>query len=83
MQVINVFNAKTHFSKLIEQIVTGEQNEFVISRHGLPVARLVPIEKPKGIVLGLAQGEFEMGDDDVDVNADIAASFLDNHISRS
>lgn len=39
---INVYAAKTQLSRLLEQVERGE--EVVITRHGKPVAKLVPIE---------------------------------------
>lgn len=41
IQTIGAFEAKTHLSKLLEKIEQGEQ--FVITKHGRPVAKLVPI----------------------------------------
>ncbi len=41
MQTIGAFQAKTHFSALLEQVENGEQ--IIITKHGHPVARLVPI----------------------------------------
>ncbi len=41
MKSINVHEAKTHLSKLLARVEAGE--EIVISRHGRPVARLVPL----------------------------------------
>ena len=38
--IVNIHEAKTHFSKLIERVRLGE--EIVIAKAGLPVARLVP-----------------------------------------
>ena len=37
---VNVHEAKTHLSRLLERVETGE--EFVLARAGRPVARLVP-----------------------------------------
>lgn len=37
---INVHDAKTHFSRLLQRVMTGE--EIVIARAGKPVARLLP-----------------------------------------
>ena len=37
---VGAFEAKTHFSQLIERTMHGE--EFFITRHGRPVAKLVP-----------------------------------------
>jgi prevent-host-death family protein len=40
---VNIYAAKTHLSRLIDQANAGE--EVVITRHGRPVARLVPAEQ--------------------------------------
>ena len=40
---VNVHEAKTHFSKLLERVEAGE--DIVIARYGRPVARIVPIAK--------------------------------------
>jgi prevent-host-death family protein len=40
--IVNIHEAKTHFSKLIERVAKGE--EILIGRAGTPVARLVPYE---------------------------------------
>lgn len=42
MTNIGAFEAKTHLSRLLEQVAAGEK--FVITRHGKPVAQLVPID---------------------------------------
>ena len=44
MTLVNIHDAKTHFSKLIERVESGE--EITIARAGKPVARLVPIAGP-------------------------------------
>lgn len=52
---INIHEAKTHFSKLIERVQQGE--EVIIAKAGTPVARLVPVKKSKGRRLpGSARG---------------------------
>ncbi|HNH45524.1 MAG TPA: type II toxin-antitoxin system prevent-host-death family antitoxin, partial [Myxococcota bacterium] len=38
---INVYEAKAHFSELVQRASEGE--EIVIARHGKPAARLVPL----------------------------------------
>lgn len=40
MQSIGAFEAKTHFSALLQQVEKGEQ--IIITKHGHPVAKLVP-----------------------------------------
>ncbi len=42
MPTIGAYQAKTQFSKLIERITRGER--IIITRHGIPVAVLSPIE---------------------------------------
>lgn len=64
MQTINLFQAKTHLSKLIDQIASGEETEFIIARNGKPVARVVPILPiDPSHRIGLAKGEFVVPED--------------------
>jgi prevent-host-death family protein len=41
METIGAFEAKTHFGQLLERTQAGEY--FTITKHGLPVAQLMPI----------------------------------------
>jgi prevent-host-death family protein len=43
MNAINVYEAKTQLSRLLERVEAGE--EIIITRHGRPVARLGPVTK--------------------------------------
>jgi prevent-host-death family protein len=43
---VNIHEAKTHFSQLVERAAAGE--EIVIAKAGQPRARLVPLERPSG-----------------------------------
>lgn len=43
MTTINVHDAKTHFSKILSRVESGE--EIVIAKTGKPVARIVPLVK--------------------------------------
>ena len=45
MVEVNVHEAKTHLSRLLQRVEAGE--EVVISRAGRPLARLVPVEPPR------------------------------------
>ena len=47
MENIGSFEAKTHLPQLLERVAKGE--EFTITKHGKPVARLVPTQtaRPK------------------------------------
>ncbi len=46
MKTIGASEARTHFAHLLKRVANGEQ--IVITRHGTPVARLVPFAKPDG-----------------------------------
>jgi prevent-host-death family protein len=59
MEKINVHQAKTHFSRLLERAEQGE--EFVIARAGKPVARLGPLHKsPAKRRLGALKGKIRV-----------------------
>ena len=45
MKQVGVYDAKTQLPKLLDEVEHGET--ITITRHGKPVAKLVPIEKPK------------------------------------
>ena len=57
---VNMHEAKTHLSRLVKGVEAG--GEVVISRAGMPVARLVPIAAPAK-QLGLRQGQVTIRDD--------------------
>jgi prevent-host-death family protein len=42
-KAVNVHEAKTHLSRLLERVEAGE--EITLARAGRPIARLVPIER--------------------------------------
>lgn len=44
MKPVNVHDAKTHFSRLLERVADGET--IVIAKSGTPVARLSPLDSP-------------------------------------
>ena len=41
MTIINIHEAKTHFAKLLERALGGE--EIVVAKHGKPLVRLTPV----------------------------------------
>ena len=41
--IVGAYEAKTHLSKLLEKVEAGE--EITITKHGAPIARLVPVKK--------------------------------------
>jgi prevent-host-death family protein len=70
--VVNVHEAKTHLSRLLEDVAAGA--DVVIARAGKPVARLVPIERlPKPKQLGQLRGRIKVP---ADFNAPLPADVL-------
>ncbi|KAF0099612.1 MAG: prevent-host-death family protein [bacterium] len=63
MQTVNIHEAKTHFSRLVDQVASGE--EILIARAGKPVARLVPLASPptQPRALGAGKGRFTLPED--------------------
>jgi prevent-host-death family protein len=62
MTTVNIHDAKTHFSRLVEQAGAGE--EIIIAKAGKPVAQLVGLARhhtPRR--LGLMAGQFSVPED--------------------
>ncbi|TWB22010.1 prevent-host-death family protein [Nitrospirillum amazonense] len=72
---VNLYDAKTHLSQLVERAAAGE--EIIIAKAGRPMARLVPLEALEGPrVPGLWKGEIEIGPDfDAPLPDEIARAF--------
>lgn len=54
MTTVNIHDAKTHLSRLLDRVRAGE--EIVIAKAGKPIARLVPAEAATPRKPGLAEG---------------------------
>lgn len=62
MQLVNIHNAKTNLSKLIEKVLAGE--DVTLAKAGKPVAKIVAYkEKVKPRKLGLLKGKIWISDD--------------------
>ena len=73
---INIHEAKTHLSRLVERVEAGE--EIVIARGGKPVVRLVPLGlRTRPRQLGTLRGKVWLAEDwdSPEVNAEIARDF--------
>ena len=76
MQQVNIHEAKTHLSRLVESVMRGE--EVIIAKAGRPAARLVPIggQGRDGIRFGLMKGAIEIAEDfDAPLPDDVLAAF--------
>ncbi|NOS96397.1 MAG: prevent-host-death protein [Methylotenera sp.] len=77
MQSVNMLQAKSSLSRLVEAIEQGSEREIVIARNGRPVAKLVPIAAVAlGQRLGVAKGAFKVPDNIDGSNHEIAGLFL-------
>ena len=72
--VVNIHEAKTHFSRLVERVIGGE--EVVIGKAGKPVARLVPYrEERTQRVPGGWEGRVRISEDFDELPPEVAAAF--------
>lgn len=56
--------AKTNLSKLVQSLVSGVEEEIVISRNGEPAVRMTPVRtKRKPRQFGSAKGKYLIADD--------------------
>lgn len=60
MSIVNMHDAKSRLSKLVDAVERGEVAEVIIARNGRPAARLGPIAPVAGAAsrIGVAKGLF-------------------------
>lgn len=74
MHVMNIYEAKTQLSKLIEEALSGE--EVIISKAGKPLVRLVPFESNLTIRKpGYWKGKVKIAKDFDTLPANLLAAF--------
>jgi prevent-host-death family protein len=64
MTIVNIHEAKTQLSRLIERVLAGES--LVIAKAGKPLVKLVRLDAPEGAQvrrLGFMSGEVEVPED--------------------
>ncbi|MBM4345609.1 MAG: type II toxin-antitoxin system Phd/YefM family antitoxin [Deltaproteobacteria bacterium] len=73
MQQVNLHEAKTHLSRLVDRAACGE--EILIARSGRPVARLVALDaRTQPRQLGGLEGQIVLADDFDALPPDMAAA---------
>lgn len=74
METVNVHEAKTHLSRILRRVESGE--EIVIARNHRPIARLVPVrDEPRRP--GRLAGQIRIADDfDAPLPDEVLRSFL-------
>jgi prevent-host-death family protein len=75
MKIVNIHEAKTHLSRLIEDVSAGE--EVIIARNGKPVARLLPVNaRSRPRRSGQWRGKVHIGADfDAPLPAELLTAF--------
>jgi prevent-host-death family protein len=75
MTTINIHEAKTHLSRLVDEVAAGA--EIIIAKAGKPMARLVAISTPvRKKHLGLLKGKIKVPDDfNAPLDDEIVATF--------
>ena len=71
MRTVNIHEAKTHLSRLVEQAADGES--FIIAKAGKPMVKVVPLDNSESKPprrLGFMEGEIEVPDDFDRIDAD-------------
>ena len=74
---VNMLQAKSSLSRLVQAIEQGQEREIVIARNGRPAAKLVPLDvSPAKKRIGIAKGKFTVPDDIDAHNAEVARLFM-------
>ena len=77
MSTVNMFEAKSSLSRLVDDVEQGREREIIIARNGKPAARLVAMEaSPAPLRIGAAKGAFEVPDTIDAHNEAVARLFL-------
>lgn len=71
---INIFEAKTNFSKIAARIHSGRQAEAIIAKNGVPYVKIVPLDygeksKPR---LGVVNGQYNIPENFDDIEVDFS-----------
>lgn len=77
MKSVNMLQAKSSLSRLVEAIEQGREREIVIARNGRPAAKLVAVDSASvGKRIGIAKGKFKVPDSIDTHNEEVARLFL-------
>ena len=77
MKTIGMFEAKTHFAQLVNEVVTGKASRILVTRRGKAVAEIIP-PRPMhgGLKFGLEAGKWKLNDAAFDeADREVAALF--------
>nr|WP_256672631.1 type II toxin-antitoxin system Phd/YefM family antitoxin [Pseudomonas sp. C1C7] len=78
MIIVPLAEAKNNLSKLVDDAAAGKI--ITIAKHGRPLARLVPVERPRGQRIGAMKGKLVLADDfDAALPDDLLDAFEGHH----
>jgi prevent-host-death family protein len=60
VEAVNMHEAKSRLSALVEAVESGREPEIILARNGKPAARIVPLAPRRPIRLGLAKDTFRV-----------------------
>lgn len=76
MSTVNMHEAKSQLSRLVEAVESGREREIVIARNGHPAVKLVALtDAPRGQRLGVAKGAFTVPESIDGCNPEVEALF--------
>ena len=80
MATINMHDAKSRLSQLVEAVESGAETEIIIARNGKPAARLVAVAANPDVSkrIGIAAGQFRVPDTIDEYEDEITALFENN-----
>ena len=61
METINIHEAKTHLSRLVEKAAKGEP--FIIAKAGKPMVKVVPLDEEPKARMGFMKGQISVPED--------------------
>ena len=76
MSTVNMLEAKSNLSRVVESVENGTEREIIIARNGRPAAKLVPLTQvTSGQRIGLGKGKFVVPGD-FDAHDDLIAALF-------
>jgi len=76
MRTVNMLEAKSSLSRLVDAVESGQESEIVIARNGKPAVRIVALKaRSTGQRLGVAQGQFVPPEPSDELDQEIAKLF--------
>lgn len=75
MEPVNIYDAKTHLSRLVDKAAAGE--DVIVSRHGKPLVRITRLDNTRRhVTFGLLKGRLKVPDDfDAPLPAEVLQGF--------